>query len=131
MADCVRRARNRPLDAERAAGAADERRLAGAELAGEVDDVARLEPRRQLRRDALRLLGRGGGDPHRTYARTGLAEPRAPRRRAARARPRPAPAAARAPVPSAAEAVRSPTGAPRASSACRAPPPGGRAGTGG
>ena len=36
------------LDAERAAGAADERRLAGAELAGDADDVARLQPRRAV-----------------------------------------------------------------------------------
>src|SRR5205823_3271039 len=35
--DRVRRARNRPLDAEPPAGAADEGRLAGAELAGDGD----------------------------------------------------------------------------------------------
>jgi len=41
VADGVRRARDRPFDAERAGGAADERRLAGAELAGDRHDVAR------------------------------------------------------------------------------------------
>src|SRR5207248_1163024 len=38
--DRVRRARYRPLDAEAQARAAHERRLAGAELAGDRDDVA-------------------------------------------------------------------------------------------
>ena len=37
-------------------GAADEGRLPGAELAGDVDDVARPQPRREIGRDALRLL---------------------------------------------------------------------------
>ena len=45
--DRERRARHRRRDAERAAGAADERRLPRAELAGDRDDVARLEPRRR------------------------------------------------------------------------------------
>ena len=41
MADRVGRAGHRPVDAERAAGAADEGRLPGAELARDRDDVAR------------------------------------------------------------------------------------------
>ena len=45
VADREGRARDRALDAERAAGAADERRLAGAELARDRDDVAGAEPR--------------------------------------------------------------------------------------
>src|SRR5205085_9605626 len=43
MADRVRRARDRPADAEAPAGAADEGRLAGAELARDGDDVARAQ----------------------------------------------------------------------------------------
>ena len=51
VADGVRRARHRLRDAEGTAGAADERRLAGAELAGDGDDVA-----------GLQVLGDAGGD---------------------------------------------------------------------
>ena len=58
MPDRVRRARHRPLDAERPARAADERGLPRAELAGDVDDVAPGEPRRELRGDLLRLARR-------------------------------------------------------------------------
>ena len=59
VADRERGARDRAGDAERAAGAAYERRLAGAELAGHQHDVARVEARGQERGDALGLLGRG------------------------------------------------------------------------
>jgi hypothetical protein len=59
VADRVRRARHRPFDAERVRRPADKRRLAGAELAGDGDHVARHELRRQRRGDALGLLGRG------------------------------------------------------------------------
>jgi hypothetical protein len=56
MADRVRRARHGLGDAERAACAADERRLAGAELAGDRDDVADLQALGEPRRDGFGLL---------------------------------------------------------------------------
>src|SRR5215210_3173253 len=52
VADGERRARDGARDAERAAGAADERRLAAAELAGDRYDVSRAQ-----------LTGKGGCDP--------------------------------------------------------------------
>ena len=52
------RARDGTGDAERAARAADEGRLAGAELARDGDDVAGDEPRRERCGQRLRLLGR-------------------------------------------------------------------------
>jgi hypothetical protein len=55
VADCERRARDRPGHAEGAAGAADERRLARAELAGDGDDVARAQLGRELRGELLGL----------------------------------------------------------------------------
>ena len=58
VADRVRRARDALAHAERAARAADERRLAGAELARDRDDVAGREPPRELGRERLRLLRR-------------------------------------------------------------------------
>src|SRR5919201_1702637 len=64
VADRVRRARHRLLDAERAAGAADEGRLAGAELAGDRDDVAERERGGESRPELLRLGGRGGVGHH-------------------------------------------------------------------
>ena len=57
MPDRVGRARHGLRDAERPAGAADERRLAAAELAGDEDDVARLEARGDARGERLGLLG--------------------------------------------------------------------------
>src|SRR4029453_7214967 len=59
MADGESGARHVSVDAEGAAGAADERRLARAEIARDGDDVARLELRRPLCGDALGLLRRG------------------------------------------------------------------------
>ena len=59
VADRVGRARHRLRDAERAAGAADERRLAGAELAGDGDDVAR---RRVARRRAAASASVSSGE---------------------------------------------------------------------
>jgi hypothetical protein len=55
VADREGRARHRDVDPERAAGAADERRLAGAELAGDGDDVAQAKPAREPRGDLLGL----------------------------------------------------------------------------
>jgi hypothetical protein len=59
MADRVGRARDGLRDAERAAGAADEGRFPGAELAGDGDDVARLEPGGDAAGERLGLLRRG------------------------------------------------------------------------
>src|SRR5581483_8986618 len=59
--DRVRRTRHGPVDAERAGGPADERRLARAELARDRHDVAGLEARGEAGGDALRLGGRLGG----------------------------------------------------------------------
>src|SRR5581483_7109782 len=64
VADRVRRARDRLRHTERAAGAADERRLAGAELAGDRDHVARAERRREAGAERLRLLCRCGVGHH-------------------------------------------------------------------
>ena len=58
VADRVGGARDALADAKRTARAADESRLAGAELAGDGDDVAGREPPRELRGERLRLLGR-------------------------------------------------------------------------
>jgi uncharacterized protein (DUF1330 family) len=58
VADRVRGARDALADAERTTRAADEGRLAGAELAGDGDDIAGREPPRKLRGQCLRLLGR-------------------------------------------------------------------------
>src|SRR5690348_1927875 len=58
VADRVGRARDGLADAERAARSTDERRLAGAELAGDRDDVARRERGREPCCERLRL---GGG----------------------------------------------------------------------
>ncbi len=62
--DRERRARDRDLHPERAARAADEGRLAGAELARDEDDVARAQRPRQVGGDRLGLRrgGRLGGD---------------------------------------------------------------------
>src|SRR6266540_2157226 len=59
MADGVSRARHRALDAECVTGTADECRLARAELARDGDHVSGPQLSRELRGDALRLLGRG------------------------------------------------------------------------
>ena len=48
---------DRPFDAERAAGAAHEGRLAGSELSGDRHDVARGQPFGNARADLLGLLG--------------------------------------------------------------------------
>src|SRR5581483_10455745 len=103
------------------AGAADERRLAGAELAGHVDDVARTEPSREPRRERLRLLRARGDDPHRRPAR---GPPQPAREQTTRARP----AARSAPAPSARGYAGSPPRAPPACAACTARPPDGRSG---
>jgi hypothetical protein len=58
MADGVRRARDRPFDAERAGGATDERRLAGAELAGDRHDVARAQVGGEPGSELLGFFGR-------------------------------------------------------------------------
>jgi len=58
VADRVGGARDALADAERTARAANEGRLAGAELAGDGDDVAAREPPRKLPGQRLRLLGR-------------------------------------------------------------------------
>ncbi len=58
MADRVGRARHALAYSERAARAADEGRLPGAELPGDGDDVAQREPPRELGRERLRLLRR-------------------------------------------------------------------------
>jgi hypothetical protein len=65
MADRERRARDGDFDAECAAGAADERRLAGAELAGDRDDVTDAEAAREQRCDGLGRFGGGGLDQKR------------------------------------------------------------------
>jgi hypothetical protein len=57
VTDRVGRARDRNLDAERAAGTADEGRLSRTELAGDGDDVARPEARRKTCGDLLGLCG--------------------------------------------------------------------------
>ncbi len=58
VAERERRARDRNLGSERACGAADQRRLAGTELAGQEDDVAVAKLTRQRRSDGLgRLRG--------------------------------------------------------------------------
>jgi len=58
MADRVRGAGDALSYAERPARAADERGLAGAELARDRDDVAGRKPSRELRSERLRLLRR-------------------------------------------------------------------------
>src|SRR2546421_8587093 len=60
VADREGRARDRRSDAERPARAADEGRLAAAELARNRDDVADGELTRERRGDRLGLLGRRG-----------------------------------------------------------------------
>jgi hypothetical protein len=58
VADGVRRARDWTFDAERAGGAADERGLAGAELARNRHDVARAEVGGEPGSELLGLFGR-------------------------------------------------------------------------
>jgi hypothetical protein len=58
VADREGGARHGARHAERTAGAADERRLPGAELAGDGDDVAGCQLGRKLRGELLRLGGR-------------------------------------------------------------------------
>jgi hypothetical protein len=58
VADGVRRARDRTFDAERAGGAADERRLPGAELARDRDDVARAQVGGEPGSELLRFFRR-------------------------------------------------------------------------
>jgi hypothetical protein len=55
VADRERRAGDGNVDADGAAGAADERRLSGSQLAGDGDDVAGCELARELRGDGLGL----------------------------------------------------------------------------
>src|SRR5262249_32612426 len=64
VSDRIGGAGNGLPDAERAAGAADERRLAGAELARDGDDVAGPERRREPRAEGLRLGGGCGVGHH-------------------------------------------------------------------
>src|SRR5215207_341222 len=64
MADRERRAGDRPFDAERAAGAADERGLARAEVSRDGDDVAGAERDGEPRPEAFRLRCRGRLDHH-------------------------------------------------------------------
>src|SRR5215218_3268083 len=63
-ADRERRARHRPVDAERAARTPDEGRLAGAELPGNRNDVARLQRRGEGCRETLGFLRRRRFDLH-------------------------------------------------------------------
>src|SRR5262249_42405419 len=63
MADRVSRARDRLVDSERAAGAANERRLAGAERSRDRDHVPGPKALREPRAERLRLLRRTGDDP--------------------------------------------------------------------
>src|SRR6187402_903391 len=58
VADRVGRAGHRALDAERPRSAAHERRLAGAELTLDQNDVTGSQPGGEARGDALGLLGR-------------------------------------------------------------------------
>jgi hypothetical protein len=58
VADGVRRARDRTFDAKRASGAADERRLAGAELARDRHDVARAQVGGEPGSELLGFFGR-------------------------------------------------------------------------
>jgi hypothetical protein len=62
VADREGRARDRDLDAERPARAADERRLAGTELARDGDDVAGAQPGCKAPSDSFCLGGRRGGE---------------------------------------------------------------------
>ena len=136
VADREGRARHRLRHAERAAGAADERRLPGAELAGDGHDVA-----------GPQLVARGAPRPPPSRrARRRLRLLHAGRSRARRGRAGPAPARARGSAGGCEKRLRSRRGhgawrgraapgaggnrprAPRASSACRARRPGGRAG---
>src|SRR6478672_1881087 len=73
VADRVRRARDRLPDAERAAGAAHERRLARAKVAGDRDDVARPEPGGEAGAELLGLR-RGCGLGHHPSRVFGLLE---------------------------------------------------------
>jgi hypothetical protein len=57
MANRVSRAGHRLCNAERAARAANEGRLAGAELAGDGDDIARSKPRGEFRARGLGFFG--------------------------------------------------------------------------
>jgi hypothetical protein len=59
VAERKRRARDRYLGAKRPCCAADQRRLAGAELASQEDDVAVAELARERRPDVLGRLGAG------------------------------------------------------------------------
>ena len=65
MADAERRTGDRPEHAERASGAADERRLARAQLAAHEHDVSRTQARGQPRAQRLGLLRSGGVDGER------------------------------------------------------------------
>ena len=73
MADRERGAGDGTLDAERAAGSTNERRLSGAELAGYGHHVARLQIGGKARRDLLRLLGRVRLDQKRPSCTAGSA----------------------------------------------------------
>src|SRR5262249_19310889 len=75
------RAGDRDLDAERAGGAADEGRLARAELSGDQDDVAGVQRLGQARGEGLRLGGRAGfsGDHEARAGAAAIRPPRAPR----------------------------------------------------
>ena len=55
LADRERRTGHDPIDPERAAGPADERRLAGAELAFDQHDIARLQAAGEVRGERLGL----------------------------------------------------------------------------
>ena len=61
VADREGRARHRALHSERAAGSANESRLAGAEVSGDGDDIAVPQRGRELGRYALGLFRRVGG----------------------------------------------------------------------
>jgi hypothetical protein len=60
VGDRKRRARHRYVDAERTRRAAHERRLAGAQLAGDEDDVAAAQLARQRGADPLGCSRTGG-----------------------------------------------------------------------
>src|SRR5438874_1547493 len=136
------RAGDGSLDSQRPAGAADEGRLAGAELARDGDHVANPQHAGEPRGDRLCLRRRSGHSrkmlPHFPIAsasgnarrvareiRTSRAEP--PAREPAWQASAPAPRSRRRVDQASAG---NPPPAPSASPACRAPPQGGRAGRG-
>ena len=137
LADREGRRGDRRLDPERPAGAADQRRLAGADLAADDDDVTRAEARGDRAPSAsvsaAELLA---GSPPRSTEEVELVGGVLPSAPAPQPPPPPQPtllgarAGAGGGPASSAAASRSRRAASPSSPACAAPPPGGRAAAG-